>query len=405
MVLIVYSALISSRQEVVIPTKLENQYIPLFVKDVDRYMRQVVERTGTPGAAIAVVKGDQVLFTRGYGVKVFNTFDSVNANTVFRLGSVSKSVSATLAGSLVDQGFIDWDDPVIRHLPGFKLKNPQQSSHITIRHVLSHTTGLPYHSYTNLIEEGLPLKEIIKKLADINLISREGKRYSYQNVAYSVLGEVIEGASGDNFNHWMQKGLFEPLKMKNSSVDYESIVDHPNVAKPHRRGGRQWYVTKITRKYYNAVPAGGVNSSANDMAQWMLALLGNYPEVVSQSALDSIFKPYVKTSIRRSYLRKWRDLKEEYYGMGWRILPYPGDTVQYHGGYVNFYRSEVGINRKEKIGFCVLANAPTQLTSKCIPDLLHIYDQYADRINARNREISLAYERMEREKEQLSASR
>src|SRR3970040_2650961 len=123
----------------------QNPYVDDLVTLYDHAIREIVNDTGIPGAAIAIVKDSSIIYLQGLGVKIRGGNDSIDQHTVFRIGSVSKCFAAVLTAILVEEKVFNWDDPVIKYLPDFQLKSPEQTSLLTIRHVLSHTTGLPYH--------------------------------------------------------------------------------------------------------------------------------------------------------------------------------------------------------------------------------------------------------------------
>lgn len=356
-----------------------NPYMDDLMSAYDHSMHEILNETGIPGAAIAIVKDTSILYLQGLGVKRVDGYDSVNQHTVFRLGSVSKCFAAVLTAILVRDSILSWDDPVIKYLPDFKLKSPEQTRLLTIKHVLSHTTGLPYHTYTTLVEDGMDLKSMLEHLSDVN-VGHVGEIYSYQNVAFSLIGEIIRVATGRTYEEMLKEKLFRPLEMREASVTYEDILYNPNVAHPHLLRLRHWKEIPISDKYYNVAPAGGVNASINDMASWMKALLGNRPDVVSPESIDRIFTPVVRASSRNRSYRRIGRIKQNYYGLGWRILQFAEDTLIYHGGYVNGYRSEVAIYPKDKIGICILANAPGDVTDTGIPVFMKLYLEKRDSI-------------------------
>ena len=138
------------RQEVIQPFK--------------EYIQQSIQASGAPGAAVAVVKNGKVVFLQGFGVKAAGTDDSVDIHSVFRLASVSKPFAALAAATAIERNEIDWSDPVICHQPDFALSDPESAQTLNIRHILSHTTGLPRHAYTDLVENGHAYEDIIKRL-------------------------------------------------------------------------------------------------------------------------------------------------------------------------------------------------------------------------------------------------
>jgi len=330
-----------------------------------------------PGAAIAVVKDSSIILIKGFGLREIGKPDSINSRTIFRLGSVSKSITATLMAVLVKDSILQWDDPVIKYLPNFRLKSEEATKKLTLRHVLSHTEGLPYHAFTDMVERRAPLDTLIYYLKDLELVGEPGKVYSYQNVGFSLIGKAIEAVTKKSFEAVLSEKLFQPLEMRDASASYKKISLSANVAKPH-------FFTRpvaISDTYYSVAPAGGINASGEDMAQWLKALLGNRPDVLPQKRVDEIFEPQVKAIARNHNFWQWKRVRQSYYGLGWRIITFNNDTIAYHGGFVNNYRCEVAVNRKKKIAIALLVNSPGMLADQGIPKFLKIYDQYLDSIN------------------------
>ncbi len=366
--------------EKVVRKKRINPHLEELLKDYQREIISLSRESRTPGAAIAVVYDSTIVYLKGFGLKSSISTDSVDVHTVFRIASVSKCFASFLTGIMVQDTLLSWNDSVIHYLPTFALKTAEDTRNLTIRNVLSHTTGLPYHAYTNMVEEGATLDSMLSWLKDIPLASRPGEAYSYQNVAYSIIGEVIRSKTGIPYEVQMMQKVFEPLKMNTASMDYGSIMQNGNIAKPHKLKRGSWVPAAITDTYYNVSPAGGVNASISDMAQWMIALLGNREDVISRKTLAQLYTPIVKApSKNRNYGRMHR-LNNSYYGLGWRVLHYPNDTLIYHGGYVNGYRSEVAVNPKAKIAVCILSNAPGELADNGIPLFFNLFEPRRDSI-------------------------
>jgi beta-lactamase class C len=357
-----------------------NPYLAQLAHTFDSIFRTLMEKYDAPGASVAIVYDTTVVLLQGYGVRELNTYDSVDIHTVYRLASVSKPLASFLTGILIQENVLQWDDAVASHWPNFKLKSQESTREIKIRHVLSHTTGLPYHTYTNLIEEGLPFDTLLNYLRDVTIASKPGEVYSYQNVGYSIIGKVIEQATGKNYQTQLKEKVFAPLGMKDASTDYIDLLSNKNIAKPHLIKRGKLRPTIVNDTYYNVSPAGGVNASIADMANWLKALLGNRPDVIKKEILDSLFAPNVLANSRNRNFYKWNRVQQAYYGLGWRVLRFPNDTLIYHGGYVAGYRSEVALLPAEKIAICVLSNAPGQLIDNSLPIFLEIFDRYREAI-------------------------
>ncbi len=339
----------------------------------DTFFMKELERSGCPGAAVAIVRDTGKKWLRGYGVKESGSEDSVNINTVFRLGSVSKGFAAVLTGILVKEGILDWDDKVIKYLPDFSLNDSVNTGNLTIRHILSQTTGLPKHTFTNLLDDNVPYRDIVKKLEEVPAISPPGEVYSYQNVAYSLISDILQKATGKCYNSLIMEKLFYPLEMDDASIDFYSLVKCGNVAKPHLRKNNSYRTGKIKDNYYSTSPASGLNSSISDLSKYLMALLEKCPDVVSPDILDEIYRPYIQTHIKRRYAGNWKGLGDIYYGMGWRVFYFRGNEIIYHGGYVKGYRAEIAVCPKEGIAVAVLMNSSSNLANICIPAFFDMY--------------------------------
>jgi beta-lactamase class C len=356
-----------------------NPYLQSVIDEYDQSILRLMERTGIPGSSIAIVTDSTVVFLKGYGLKRIDSNDSIDEHTVFRIGSVSKCFAAVVTSILVHDKVLNWDDPIVKYLPDFKLRFQDQENLLTIKHLLSHTTGLPYHTYTTLIEDGLDLDTMILRLQDVRN-QPAGKEYSYQNVAFSIIAKVIEAATGKTYEEMLREKVLMPLRMTDASVTYEAIFENENIAWPHLTRRRKWRRVPINKTYYNVAPAGGVNASISDMANLMKALLDNRQDVITTESLKEIFTPIISASSKNRSYRKLGRIKNSYYGLGWRIIQYSNDTVIFHGGYVNGYRSEIALYPKDKIGICILSNAPGSVTDTGIPLFLKEYLDKRDSI-------------------------
>jgi beta-lactamase class C len=364
------------------PATQVNPYLQQLALAYDSAFRTLMKKHNAPGAAVAIVHDSTVILLHGYGVKDIEKTDSINTHTVFRLASVSKPFASFLAAILVEEGLLEWNHTVIQHWPEFSLQSPEQTKQITLRHVLSHTTGLPYHTYTNMIEERLPADTLLSYLRDIRLVSQPGQMYSYQNVGYSIIGKVIERATGKPYQEVLKEKVFVPLNMTDASTDYIGLLGSGNMAQPHIFKRGKLRPTIVNDTYYNVSPAGGVNASISDMSKWLVALLGNKQNVISQQMLDTLATPAVLANSRNRNFYKWSRVRQAYYGLGWRVLRFTADTLVYHGGYVAGYRSEVAFHPSERIAICVLSNAPGPLADNSLPLFFEIFDRYRLRINS-----------------------
>jgi beta-lactamase class C len=226
-----------------------------------------------------------------------------------------------------------------------------------------------------MIESRVPYETLRDNLRTVEPAAPLGKEYAYQNVVYSLIGDIIQKVTGKPYGEVLKEKVFDPLHLTDASTSFESLEHGSNVALPHyKRSDSTFYAFRNTPEYYTVLPAAGVNASISDMAKWLQALLGNNQDVISSATLNELFKPEVQVPRRRKYhFFKWKSIRETYYGMGLRVLSYGGETVIYHGGFVNGYRSEIGFCPSQKIGIVILCNASGKLVNESVPVFFDAY--------------------------------
>jgi len=334
-----------------------------------------LEAYNTPGLAVAIVKNDKTIYKKGFGYRNLNKKLPVITSTVFRIGSVSKGFASTLTGLFEDEGIISWDDPVSKYLSDFNVNPINYKDSLTIDHLMSHSAGYPYQAYSTMIEDEANLNEMIAALQSLPLSTRPGYIHSYQNVAYSIIEKILEVETACNFKTLMKERIFDELKMRRASIDYQTINNQLNVALPHFFTRRGVVVDDISPTYYNARAAGGVNASIDDMAIWLNTMMGNHTDVISNEVLRDLFKPQIVTAVKNSYLSLLETPRNGHYGRGWRIIEYPSDTLVYHEGYVNGYKSAIGFSRTDSVGICLLSNSSSRITSRLLAEFFEQYEK------------------------------
>lgn len=342
------------------------------------YFKKAIATGDIVGAGVSIVKGDSIIISDGYGKRNIKFKDAVDGETVFRLGSLSKGFTGVLAADLKCEGKLHWTDKVSDYIPNFQLGDSTNTEHVTLATILSQTSGAPYHSYTNLVEAGLPLTDIASRFKSVKPISKPGDVYSYQNAMFALSSEMMHDATGQDFTTLLQTKFFKPLHMDRISMDYKTLANQDNVAIPHSKRRHGWSPIKLNHHYYNAVAAGGINASAEDMAKWMQFLLGHHPEIMDKNALQEAFTPFIEIKGHSKYYQRWPGHERSYYGFGWRIHKFMDQgeekTMVHHGGSVNNYRNEIAVISEDDLGICVLMNNNSQLAKTVIPDLFKIVE-------------------------------
>lgn len=344
------------------------------VIDYLEFIESFLDSTNNVGAGLTIVYKGETQIIKTYGVKKVGTTDSINNQTVFRLASVSKGFAGVLACMLENEQLFTLDDKVIEYLPEFKLKDSVNTHDLTIEHTLSHTSGLVPHAYDNLIEDGVPLSKIMDQLPAVDISAPPGILYGYQNVVFSLIDTIGRTITGFSYPELLSKKIFGPLKMKQASASARVFNrKRSNYAYPHARRDTTYFALPLNKGYYNIAPAAGVNASIEDMNKWLMALLGNNPEIIDSTILKKISTPVIISPLKRKYTRYWDRIDSKYYSLGWRIYMYKGYKIIYHGGYVKGYRAEIAFCPEEEVGLVFLQNSPNRIASMCVPAFFNLW--------------------------------
>jgi beta-lactamase class C len=347
-----------------------------YYKQFEDYVRQVIAPR-VPGAALTMVADGQVQVLEGFGNRAVGSNLPVNADTVFRLASVSKTFASGAAAIAVRDKLLSWDTTVQSKVPYVEFSNPNYGRQLTLKDILAQRSGLPKHTYTHLIEEHIPYPETLERLKYVNFTCPPRKCYTYQNVVYSLSGDMIKAVSGKSYETYTTEKLFRPLNMQTASFGLDAFDASPNKAMPHVWRSKGWSPTgTIDHNYYSVGPAAGVNASIRDMSQWLLAQLGHKPDVLPVNLLNDMQQKITPNTLGDSHYADRDDLTNTHYGLGWRIFDFDGQkNFAHHGGWVQGYRAEVVFNRQLQIGMAFLTNSETKLARNIIFKYLDLYEE------------------------------
>lgn len=323
---------------------------------LDSRLQRLMQRPNMVGLAVGIVENGRITFLKGYGETLAGSGEPVTPETVFRWASVSKGVASTMVAKLAEQGRVDLSAPVAKYSKTLRL--PGGAEHrATVSDLLSHRLGLYRNAYDNKLEEGGDPQLLRMQLAQLNLICQPGTCWSYGNVAYDAASEIVEHETRQPYEIALRQNLFDPLGMTSASASREGLTHAKSWARPHNAGRRE---IELTDTYYRVPAAGGVNSNIKDLAVWMLAQMGQMPQVISPNVLGAIHAPLVKTPGERGRLRKFLErLGTAWYGYGWRSYDYAGHRIVGHRGGVNGYRSLILFDPEKKSGVVALWNSST----------------------------------------------
>ncbi len=339
-----------------------------------------LKKYSIPGAAYVIIQHDKIIALETFGHIDKAKSRKVDANTVFRLASVSKTFASTIATMLSQEQQLNLSDPITKYVPNFSLAKTGAADKIQLKHLLSHSSGLMPNAYDNLLHENWSMDKIIQRFDHITPICKPAKCYGYQNIAYGLLQPAIEASQKKSYVSLLHERVFSPLNMQNASVGIDVFLNNTNTAKPHilrdriktgkkDKQGKEikqyiWRKVKVADDFYKVAPAAGVNASIDDLSKWLIANLGHNPEVLSPALLAELSTPRIKTKkdLRRKF---WRNhLTDAHYGYGWRIYQLKDISIIYHSGWVAGFRADVGYSPELGVGFALLLNAESNVVSK-----------------------------------------
>jgi beta-lactamase class C len=333
-----------------------------------QWLEHLDQRHAVAGLATAVVVDDKVVFEDTLGYANARSKLPITPDTVFRLASLSKAFATALTAILVRDGKLSWDTRLVNVLPFFKLKNVPDTQQATVGDILGQRLGLPRNTYDNMLEDDIPYEELVRKLDEVDMTCGVGQCYGYQNVAFSLIGDVVYAMSGDFFYRLVDKRVFFPLGMTTASYGRAALESSKSWARPHRATGHGWEPFEPKEAYYRVAPAAGVNASLHDMEHWLIAQMGGRPDVLSPAMLAKLHAPGVRTpsELHSTTWRRGR-LTAAHYALGWRVFEYGGETLVYHAGAVQGYRTMIGFFPKYHVGVVTMWNSPGAAPSGLMP--------------------------------------
>jgi len=350
------------------PQALPQARISKTIDDYQRWLDELAKREAVAGLATAVVVDDKVVYEHTVGYANAATREPVTPTTVFRLASLSKAFASAITGLLIDDGKLSWDTKLVDVLPYFKLKDANAAEQATVSDILGQRLGLPRNTYDSSLEGDIPYEELVRKLDEVDMTCGVGQCYGYQNIAFSMIRDVIFSRTGDFFYHLVDKRLFYPLGMTTASYGRAALESSKSWAHPHRASSSGWIPFEPNETYYRVAPAAGVNASLRDMEKWLIAQMGGRPDVLPPALLDTLHTPGIATpgETRSTPWRKAR-LTDAHYALGWRVYEYGGETLIYHAGAVAGYRTMIGFFPKYRVGVVTLWNSTGPTPSGLMP--------------------------------------
>ena len=311
-----------------------------------------------PGIAVGLVRGDEVIYLKGFGVKRLGGTGEVTPDTRFAIGSTTKAFTSTAVAMLIDEGKMQWDDHPAKHLPGFRLADPQANALVNMRDLLSHRTGLSRNDAL-WYATGWTRAEILGHIYEVPLTKPFRASWQYSNIMFLAAGEAVGRASGGTWEVFLGSRILNPLGMTNTGFNAVDAQRAADVASPHQTS--KGFVRETPwRDISNIGSAGSMNSSVRDMARWLRLHIGggvyDGQRLVSDRTLRETHSPQMVVRDETPWAELNPETNLRSYGMGWFVQDYRGRQLISHGGAIDGFRAQTGFLPKERLGFIILTN-------------------------------------------------
>lgn len=353
--------------------------------DIDAFVESVRKTFNVPGIAVAVVKDGKVVHAKGYGVRKLGEATPVDEKTLFGIASNTKAFTCAAIAMLVEEGKLAWDDPVIKHVPGFLMYDAYVTREMTVRDLVTHRAGLPLGAGDLLYfpETDYTRAEIAHRIRFLKPSTSFRSAYNYDNILYLVAGQVIESVTGRTWDDVIRERIFVPVGMTASSTTYKALLSG-NVATPH--APLDGVIRPIApMNFDNNAPAGSINSNVEELARWAIVQLdGGSLESLKPGSKERLFSA---ASGRQMWSAQTiltvndpppglEALKTNFaaYGLGWGLSEFRGYKVAAHTGGLPGYVSQVRLVPDLKLGVIVLTNQEVGVAFSAITS--HVIDAY-----------------------------
>ncbi|MFN7963229.1 MAG: serine hydrolase [Thermoanaerobaculia bacterium] len=330
----------------------------------DTVVAQILADLNLPGLGVGIVKDGEVILARGYGFRDVEAKLPVTADTLFAIGSSTKAFTTFVLASLVAEGKLDWDTPVRRYLPSFRLFDPTASEIITPRDLVTHRSGLPRHDLVWYNNQAAPRAELVSRLAYLEPTATLRQKFQYNNLMFLTAGYLAEQLTGKSWEQNVRERIFLPLGMSHSNFDVADSQRAPDFAQPYVE--REEKLVKVPfRPIGNMGPAGSINSSVNDMVRWVAYQLtgkAGGKELLPPALLAELHA----TQMPMGNTAERPEISATSYAMGWMSDTFRGHARLHHGGNIDGFSAMVTLLPQDGLGLVVLSNKE----SSGVPELV-----------------------------------
>jgi CubicO group peptidase (beta-lactamase class C family) len=352
--------------------------------DIDAFVGAAMKAFDIPGLALAIVKDGKVVYAKGYGVRRIDAPAPVTTKTLFGIASNTKAFTAAAVGILVDEGKVEWDGPVARYLPDFRVADPYVSSQLMVRDLLSHRTGLGLGQgdLTFFPDTTFSRADVLEAASRLKPVTSLRSAYAYNNLTFVVAGQLVAKVSGQEWDDFIRQRILVPVGMSATATTGGAVPQGAELALPHSRG---WRLEGPLRSLVPTVDktwagAAGIRSNVEDLSRWMMLHLrqGKLPDgtqvfsAAAQKQMWSMQTPIGIGNPRAGLARATPQFSG--YGLGWGLRDYAGHKVVSHGGALTGMVSTVQMMPDQNLGIVVLTNQEETGAQSAI--VYHVFDHF-----------------------------
>jgi CubicO group peptidase (beta-lactamase class C family) len=330
---------------------------PKSLDGFDAIVTKAMADSKIPGLSVAIVRDGKVIYAKGFGYRDVENKLPVTTDTIFAIGSVSKSFTSLVFGTLNDEGKVEWDKPIRTYLPTFQIDDPIATDHATARDLFSHRTGLAGHDLL-WYSSDFSREELFNRMKYLKSNKEFRSGYQYCNLMVMTMGYLEGRVAGSSWESLVQGRIFEPLGMQKSNFSVNDSQKSADFSQPYSL--KKDIVTKVPFKNIDSIgPAGSINSSINDMSRYVILQLGdgtfNGKRIISQNNLKLVHTGQTAMTNLPEFFTQ-NGLGPLTYAMGWVDTTFRGHHMVWHNGGIDGFHSLVTMLPEDKIGVVLLSN-------------------------------------------------
>ena len=329
------------------------------LKNIEKQFNSVLESTKAPGFAVAIVEGDKVVYAKGFGYADYENKIEADANTLFAIGSSTKAFTSALLGILREDDKLSFDDSPLQYVPGLKFFNNDMNNNIIIKDLMRHSTGLPRHDGAWYFFPSHDKDSLVSRMQYQEPFTGVRQAWYYNNFGFLLQGVITEKLTGETWEKNIEDTFFKPLGMNRSNTMINDMKNGTNTAYGYRLNDDR---NLVKMDYYDIAgmsPAGSINSSVNDMTNWLKLWL-NDGKLGDEQIIP---EDYVKEAISSQMVvaaglpsEELPNVQYANYGYGWFLHSYKGHYMVEHGGNIDGFSASVAFYPTDNIGIVVLTN-------------------------------------------------